>query len=188
MKIASVSLKVLILFVLIILTLPRSVVAVSPTVSQTLADNQKTIYELPDTGNILPNNPLFHIKRLRDETSLIFSKGNDKSRLLVTLSDRYTVYGQKMAKMNKPESAFALFGQSIAYQEELVSQLKKQNQANNIPTTTKDICYKAIQSNIKQAEVMRSILNDLSTTDQATLAKVLEKNIETRKLLEMCDK
>ncbi len=188
MKIASESLKAAFSFVLIITTFTGSVAAISPTVSQSLADNQKTVYELPETGSILPNNPLFHIKRLRDEASLVFSQGQDKSKFLVTLSDRYTAYGQKMARMNKPESSFELFRQSIEYQENLVSLLKKQHKAGVIPNSGEDICYKAVQSNIKQAEVMRSILDDLSTSDQTVLAKILEKNIEIRKLLEICDK
>jgi len=186
MKRALLSLKLAVAFVVIITTSSGSVIAASPTISQELVENKKTVYELPETGMILPNNPLFHLKRFRDETALAMSHGQDRAKLLIQLADRYTSYGQKMTKMNKPQSAFALFEQSIYYQEELASTLKKLNKENN--TTNEDICYKAIQSNIKQSEVIRGTLDDLSVSDQAALAKILEKNIGARKLLEICDK
>lgn len=174
------------ILVVIITTAQGSVFAATPTVSQEIAENKKTVYDLPDTGMILPNNPLFQLKRLRDEATLAVTFGADRAKLLIQLSDRYTSYGQKMTKMNKPQSAFSLFEQSIYYQEELATTLKKLKKEGNFKN--EDICYKAVQSNIKQAEVIRGTLEDLSATDQAALASILEKNIDARKLLEICDK
>ncbi|MFO0703429.1 MAG: hypothetical protein U0525_01765 [Patescibacteria group bacterium] len=181
------SLKAFLSFVLVFTTFVTPSIAASPTpISQEVAENQKTVYELPDVGPILPNNPLFQLKRLKDEAMLVLSNGNEKASLLIQMSDKYTAYAKKMAEINKPQSAFSLFEQSITYQEELANTLKKNHITNT--SSSEDMCYKAVQSNIKQAEVLRKTLDDLSASDQATLAKILEKNISARKLLEICDK
>jgi len=186
MKRAWLSLKITLIVVVIFTTSITPSIAASPTITQEIVENKKTVYELPDTGSVLPNNPLFHLKRIRDEAMLSVARGQERARLLIQLSDRYTSYGQKMVKINKPESAFSLFEQSITYQQELASTLKKLYKENR--AAAEDFCYKAIQSNIKQAEVIRGTLDSLSSSDQTAMANMLEQNIEARKLLEICDK
>ncbi len=152
-----------------------------------ITNNEKTVYEMPDTGRVLPNNPLFIFKQIREEIELLLATGEEKARLLVQLSDRYTSYGAKMVKLNKPQVAFQSFEESISYQNEFVK-LIAENQKQEDLKTDEEICFRSIQSNIKQAEILRASITDISDSDQPAIASLLEKNLDTRAKIEKCGK
>lgn len=152
-----------------------------------ITNNEKTIYEMPDTGRILPNNPLFILKQLREDIELFLSTGGEKALFLVQLSDRYTSYGAKMIKLNKPEAAFQSFEESLSHQKELVN-IMVENKKKNNNKTVEEVCFRSVQSNIKQAEILRASLLDISDSDQPAVASLLEKNLEARGKLEKCGK
>jgi hypothetical protein len=177
--------QIISLLIFAFILLPSCTMAVDKSVNPEIAVNDKTVYELPDGGTILPNNPLFQLKKIRDDVFLLFMTGQIRAKNLIALSDRYTVYAQKMITANRPQTAFELFENSVDYQRELVKHFKN-HEARTDATTGEDMCYKAIQSNIKQSEVIKSILSDVSPTDQNVLAQILEMNLEVRKMLENC--
>ncbi len=49
--------------------------------------NKLVVYKLPETG-ILPNNPLYLFKRVRDHLWLVFSYGINKSKIALLLADK----------------------------------------------------------------------------------------------------
>ncbi len=179
------SLKIVLVSALISACMAQSSVSAVDHTFQDLANNEKAVYTLPEPGSILPNNPLFQIKRLRDEATLAVTFGPERVKLLIALSDRYTVYGVMMAQQNKPQVAFQMFAQALRHQEALIDILSKSNKGSK-KTMSSEMCALSMQSNIKHAEVMRELLSELSATDQPALAMTLDTNMSHRKALAQC--
>lgn len=152
-----------------------------------LVNNEKVIYELPDVGSISPENPLFIFKRVRDELLLALPQDTiTRARLLVQLSDKYNVYADKLAHLSKIQRSTQMFETAIGYLSTTSDLLKEERKKTNTESSKAltDLHYIALQSNIKQAEILRSLIDDVPTSEQPALVELLEKNMQLRKKLQ----
>ncbi|MBP6994015.1 hypothetical protein KBB12_02130 [Candidatus Woesebacteria bacterium] len=152
-----------------------------------LADNEKVIYELPDIGSITPDNPLFVFKQLRDGVLLALSQNTvSRVRTLIQLSDKYTVYAEKFARLSKTERSVQTFQTAMSYQSTMIEILEDKQESPNSQDEVelRELQHIARQSNIKQAETIRLLMDDISTSEQPAFVLLLDKNIQLRKRLQ----
>ena len=152
-----------------------------------LADNEKVIYALPDIGSISPENPLFIFKRVRDGILLALPQDTEtKTRLLIQMSDKYTVYADKLAHLSKTQRSLEMFQTTLGYQSTIIELFREESKKPDTHTNKAmdDLRYTALQSNIKQAETLRSLIDDIPTSEQSAFVELLEKNMQLRKKLQ----
>lgn len=156
----------------------------SPTAD--LVGNERAVYSLPDVGSILPDNPLFVFKQLRDDVTLALPQDKFvKLKHLIQLGDRYTVYADKMVRTSKLKRAISLFESSLKFQNEalgILQDLSDDTQKNE--NAISDLKGVFMQSNIKQAEIIRTLIGEVSSSEQSTFIQLLDKNVILRKKLQ----
>lgn len=152
----------------------KSVQAVPVVIS-----NQKVIYDLPYPG-LLPDHPLFFIKRIRELIAIYLAPVPlKKMELRLLYSDKQLSMAIALAQKGKQ----SLAGKTLLQSEEQfarIPQLMTQNQQLQIPP---DLLAKIKQSNIKHKEVVETILKKglISETDAT---EALNKNKENEKAIE----
>lgn len=152
-----------------------------------LANNEKVIYRLPEMGSITPDNPLFVLKQIRDGVMLALPKDTeDRIQMLIQMNDKYTVYAEKLAHLSKTQRSVQTFESAMRYQSMAIELLKD---ALKDPTADHkelfvDLRHIATQSNIKQAETIRQLIDDISASEQSSFIELLDKNMQLRKRLQ----
>lgn len=158
------------------------------TVSTSPADlvsNDKVVYILPEAGFIFPDNPLFIIKQIRDEIVLLLPQDSEaRVRLMIQMSDKYTVYADKMERTSKPQQAVKMFTQSFQLQNQIVQTLEAIRDDRTREVLSQELKELAIQSNIKQAEIIRMLIDDVASAEQSMLVEHLNENMIIRKKLQ----
>lgn len=152
-----------------------------------LVSNERVIYTLPDVGSITPDNPLFILKQMRDSLLLTIPQDKvDKIKLLIQMNDKYTVYADKLAHLSKPERSVNMFQMAMSYQSQTIEILKEiySQEGTSVPEQVIDLRNIAVQSNIKQAETIRSLIDLVPASEQQVLLILLDKNIQLRKKLQ----
>jgi len=152
-----------------------------------LANNDQTEYSLPDIGTINPDNPLFAFKQLRDDILLLLPQGKlDKIKHLIQLNDKYTVYADSSIRLSKSQQSIRLFESAQKFQSFTIDELylaSKEDKLNKTKEYT-DLKLTALQSNIKQAVMIRDLVDELPVSEQSTFIQLLDKNISLRKKLQ----
>jgi hypothetical protein len=152
-----------------------------------LVNNEKVIYTLPDVGSISPDNPLFFLKQIRDGVVLALPQDPlDRIRTLIQFGDKYTVYAEKLAHLSKTQRSVETFQTAMNYQSTMIDLLKEESRK---PNRKEDQTYGELrniahQSNIKQAEMIRLLIDDVSISEQPAFVQLLEKNMQLRKKLQ----
>lgn len=152
-----------------------------------LADNAKVIYDLPDIGSITPDNPLFILKQLRDGVVLALPQDMvSRIRTLIQFNDKYTVYAEKFAHLSKTERSIKTFETAMEYQSSMIELLENEQKSPNTQHKEElnELQHVARQSNIKQAEIIRLLIDDVSTSEQPAFVQLLDKNMQLRKKLQ----
>lgn len=152
-----------------------------------LVNNDKVIYSLPDVGSITPENPLFVLKQLRDNLLLAIPQSTpDKIKLLIQMGDKYTVYADKLSHLSKSQRSLQMFNTAMSYQSEIIDMFQKEYAGADTETrkALDNLRNIAIQSNIKQAETIRALLDAVPPSEQPHLVKLLDENIQLRKELQ----
>ncbi len=152
-----------------------------------LVDNERVIYSLPDVGGITPENPLFVLKQVRDNLLLAMPQDSiDKAKLLIQMNDKYTVYADKLAHLSKLKRSTQMFETAMSYQAHVTDILKDElpDATDAERDTLGQIRNVAIQSNIKQAEMIRTLFDVVPASEQPALVQLLDKNIQLRKKLQ----
>lgn len=149
---------IFILFVLIIGTFPISVMAKEqslPVIASTTLSPTPIEYAMPYPG-ILPDNPLYSLKVLRDRILLFFTKDDVKKvHLKLILSDKRTVMGQLLWEKGNYNLSIDTLTKGEKYILEAaisVSDLKKKN---NLPPGLRDKVELAIK---KHEEIISKII------------------------------
>jgi len=152
-----------------------------------LVNNEKVIYELPDTGSITPDNPLFIFKQIRDGVKLALPQDSHvRMKTLIQFGDKYTVYAEKLAHLSKSQRSIQTFQTAMTYQSTMIDILKEESKKSDKEGDKEctEIRNTAIQSNIKQAEMIRLLIDDLSASEQPAYVQLLDKNMQLRKQLQ----
>lgn len=187
------SLKALILGLLVTALFSASQIhAATPqsTTAAQLVQDEKVIYTLPPAGQVIPGHPLFMIKQIRDSIEdLITRDPLQKAKLKLRNADRYIVYSQVLTEHNMPMRAVESIRTAISYQEDALAEInilfaQQKDADEDKKSETKELRFVLVQSNIKQSEIIRDLLNKLPDGEQEALLGLLEKSLTIRKQLE----
>lgn len=187
------SLKVLFLGLLVTALFSASKIHAATPQSTTAAEliqDEKVIYTLPSAGQIIPGHPLFMIKQIRDGIEdLITRDPLQKAKLKLRNADRYIVYSQVLTEHNMPMRAVESIRTAISYQEDALAEIivlfsQQKDVDEDKKSESKQLRFVIVQSNIKQSEIIRELLNKLPDGEQEVLLGLLEKSLTIRKQLE----
>ena len=187
------SLKVLFLGLLVTALFSASQIhAATPqsTTAAQLVQDEKVIYTLPPAGQVIPGHPLFMIKQIRDGIEdLITRDPLQKAKLKLRNADRYIVYSQVLTEHNMPMRAVESIRTAISYQEDALAEIivlfsQQKDVDEDKKSESKQLRFVIVQSNIKQSEIIRELLNKLPDGEQEVLLGLLEKSLTIRKQLE----
>ncbi len=187
------SLKVLFLGLLVTALFSASKIhAATPqsTTAAQLVQDEKVIYTLPPAGQVIPGHPLFMIKQIRDGIEdLITRDPLQKAKLKLRNADRYIVYSQVLTEHNMPMRAVESIRTAISYQEDALAEIivlfsQQKDVDEDKKSESKQLRFVIVQSNIKQSEIIRELLNKLPDGEQEVLLGLLEKSLTIRKQLE----
>jgi hypothetical protein len=180
---------VTILTILLVVSIfsPTRIMAKQATTAADLVADETVIYVLPQVGNILPTHPLFPIKKLKDALQILTATHPfTKSQLLLHLADQYVAYAQRLLEMNRIESALDALGEAVAYRgaaTRIIVDLRTTKE-NSQSSELQNLHLITLQSNVKQAEIIRSFLTRMPSGEQGKLIDYLDQTIQLRKLLE----
>ena len=151
--------------------------------SQPVFLNQEKIeYNLPYPG-ILPDHPLFIIKRVRDKVLEFTTRDNSKkAELYLLLSDKRAAMAMEMMKKGKDKLAVISLKQSEEYFSKIPSSIeiaKKQG-----ASATSDFILRLKLSNAKHKEVGETLLKDLPQGQNEEVNVILKMNQGSRKKIE----
>ncbi len=158
------------------------------TTAAELVQDEKVIYTLPEVGQVIPTHPLFIVKQIRDGIENLLTRDPvQKIKLKLRQADLHIVYAQTLASQNKPSAAMQAVEDAVDQDQDvakILSELKTQDGTEDeeaVKKEIRDIRFNLVQSNIKHAEVLRSLLTTLPKGEQDILLNSLEKLSSTRK-------
>jgi len=154
------------------------------TYSQSMDVNKSKVeYQLPYSG-ILPDNPLYLLKRIRDKLLILMTRDLiKKSELLLLLSDKQAVMSVSLAKKGKEKLAVKTINEGEKYFLKLLRVLKKAKEQGKTPSG--EFILKLKLSNQKHQEIIQSLSVLLPQGQSDLLSKALEIN---RKIYQELDK
>ncbi len=157
--------------------------AVQPIYSQQFTLNQdKVEYNLPYPG-ILPDHPLFFLKKLRDKILEITTRDMmKKAELYFLLSDKRVAMAQALSNAGKEKQAIDSLLQAEEYFAKIHSLIeisKKQG-----VSASSDFTQRIKLSNEKHREVIEEFLKGLVQGQEETINTILKKNLEIKKKIQ----
>jgi hypothetical protein len=165
-----------------------SILFIPPTIyfldySQTIDQvKEKVSYTLPYPG-ILPDNPLYFIKGIRDQLLQIKTRDNiKKSELYLLLSDKRVAMSIELAKKGKDKLAITTFSKAekyFSYIPDLIITSKKQG-----VSPQSDFLNTLKLSSDKHRETAETLMKELPQGSSESINQILKLNSDTRKRLE----
>lgn len=163
-KIVSVGATIFIAFTILLTSLLRCVTpnyAFSPMVMSEKAvieDKYLIDYPLPFEGEILPDNPLWYIKVLRDKLWYIVTFNTDKKvRLNILFADKRLNASLKLFEKEKPDLGTASLSKSGKYMEKAEKMLEGKD--------NKELLNTLAQSSLKHRQVIEDRILPLTPED-----------------------
>lgn len=175
--------KATILVISFFVLIPAFFYIITSSYSQAITlSEKKVIYNLPYAG-ILPDNPLYFFKQVRD-TILEFTTRDQvkKAELLLLSSDKKIAMASLLSKKGKNTLMIKVLIQaekSSLSIPSLVISSKKQGVGPK-----EGLVYRLKLSNAKHREVIEGLIKDLPQGQEKEMNLVLDLNNQTRKLLE----
>lgn len=137
-------------------------------------DNQKVVYDLPHPG-ILPDNPLYFLKALRDRVlELTTQDPLKKAELYLSYSDKRAEMALELAGKGKNALAVSTVSKGEKYFLKIPQILLEAKKQNIKPSN--EFKYKLQLSNLKHREVIETLLKELPQGENNALTDVLELN------------
>lgn len=154
-----------------------------PTYSQPVTLNQdKVEYNLPYPG-ILPDHPLFFLKRLRDKILEITTRDTmKKAELYLLLSDKRVAMAQALSNVGKEKQGIDALREAELYFAKIPSLIeisKKQG-----VSASDDFIQRIKLSNEKHKEVIEEFLKELVQGQEETINAILKQNSQIKKKIQ----
>lgn len=138
----------------------------------------KVAYELPYPG-ILPDNPLYYAKIVRDRVLEFATRDHlKKAQLYLLLSDKRIATAQELAKKGKTKMAITAMQKAEKYALKIPPLLRTSKEQGVTPP--EDFKMKIKQSNEKHAEVIDNIKRSLPQGELNTIKQAEDLNKEIR--------
>jgi len=161
-RIAGISTTILTAFIILLVSLLKCVTpnyAYSPMVlSEKAVDNSQldVDYDLPYQGKILPDNPLWYVKVLRDKVWLVITfNSSKKAELNLLFADKRLSSSLELFKKNKPDLGLSVLTKSGKYLEK----------SAGLMGDDKDFLKKLSLSSLKHREIIEEEILSLTPED-----------------------
>lgn len=142
--------------------------------SITVSD-KKIVYELPYPG-ILPDHPLYGIKKIRDSILEIITKTNiDKAKLFLLFSDKQIRMAEFLSKDKKTGLSIESVSNAETYASKIPSLLKKAKQQGDKPIQA--LVDQVRASNKKHKEIINRLISESQKGSRAKLEEALRLNL-----------
>jgi len=171
------------MFLAFFLVVPVFFYIITNTYSQSITlSEKKVIYDLPYAG-ILPDNPFFILKQVRDSVQVFLTRDRmKKAEMLLLSSDKKINMALQLSAKGKNklmiETLVSAEKQSLRIPP-LVVESKKQGVGPG-----EGLVYRLKLSNVKHREVAEELIKDLPQGQEMEMNKVLELNTQVKKQLE----
>lgn len=175
--------KVLISFLTIFFLIPAFFYIIHFSYSESIVlSDKKVIYELPYVG-ILPDNPLYFIKQIRDKIiELIIRDYQKKADFYLLSSDKQAGIAIQLNKKGKTKLALQSLSQSELLSLKIYSlyvNSKKQG-----VTFNESFIYRLKLSNVKHRQVIEIFIKELPQGNENEINKIVDLNEKMKKNLE----
>ncbi len=152
-------------------------------VSTARADQESVIYTLPYPG-ILPDNPLYILKVIRDRVVEWFTRDNiKKAEFDLLLSDKRAAMAVELAKQGKDKLAIDTFAKGEKYFIKIPNLLKEAKKQGTSPSS--DFVSKLKVSNAKHRELLNNLLKDFPQGRIDDVMQVIKINETIQKQLQL---
>lgn len=139
-------------------------------------------YDLPHAG-MLPDNPLYSLKKVRDSFWLFFTRDNlEKADLLLLFSDKKIVMAQAMAEKGKWELALESARNSEADANRMIEAMEMATKIGYAPSG--DFLIMAKLSNDKHYQIMEDMLVKAPSGSRSAMEEIMQTNIDNHNQLE----
>lgn len=175
--------KISVLFLAFFLAVPAFFYVITATYSQSITlSEKKVIYDLPYAG-ILPDNPLYLLKEIRDTVTTFLTRDQmKKAEMLLLSSDKKINMALQLSAKGKSklmiETLTAAEKQSTRIPA-LLKESKKQGVAAG-----EGFIYRLKLSNVKHREVEENLIKDMAQGQEQDMNSVLELNNQVKKQLD----
>lgn len=133
-------------------------------------------YTLPYTG-LLPDSPLYPLKKMRDSVWVFFTRDNmKKAELLLLLSDKKIVMAQVLADKGKWERALEIAHDSEEDISQMITALEMAKRIGYAPSP--DFRMKALKSSSKHLNMMKDFMHKADSAYKPGFEKLMELNVE----------
>lgn len=175
--------KVLIPFLTIFLLIPVFFYIIHFSYSESIVlSDKKVIYELPYVG-MLPDNPLYFIKQIRDKImELSIRDYQKKADFYLLSSDKQAGIAIQLNKKGKTKQALEALSQSELLSLKifgLYANSKKQG-----VTFNESFIYRLKLSNVKHRQVIETFIKELPQGNESEINKIVDLNERMKKNLE----
>lgn len=158
------------------------ILPISFQVNAIVISEQKVIYNLPYPG-LLPDNPLYIIKIIRDRITEVTTRDYlKKTELYLLLSDKRLAMGMSLVNVGKFKLAISTFEKSEKYFLKipaLIITSKKQGAG-----ATDDLINRLKMSNVKHSEVEQDMFKKIPQSQTDVLNQILKINQEVKSQLD----
>ncbi|MCL4363764.1 DUF5667 domain-containing protein [Patescibacteria group bacterium] len=164
-----------ILICLILIILPAMTYVVMESSGASVSTPQeKVVYDLPYPG-ILPDNPLYFLKIIRDRITEFLTRDNlKKAQLYLLYSDKRVAMAMALAKKGKNQEALSTFSKAEKYFVKIPELLKEnKSQGGQTPSSFVETLKLA---NAKHAELITELMKTLPEGSQDSLNQLLKLN------------
>ena len=152
------------------------------SVSQLYAVQEKVLYNLPYPG-ILPDNPIYFIKIVRDRiTEFATREQLRKAQVYLLMSDKRVAMAQALVKKGKDQLAIDTFTKAEKYFLKIPSLITSSKKQGNSPTSGFIDTLKL--SNAKHREIGQSLLKDLPQGMNESVMQALNITNQIRQQVE----
>ncbi len=147
----------------------------------TLIGSDKVVYELPYPG-ILPDNPLYFVKIVRDRIVEFLTRENiKKAELYLLFSDKRAAAALELAQNGKDELAISTLSKGEKYFSKIPKLLSDSKKQGVSPSS--DLISRLQLSNAKHREVAQTLVKDLPSGQNDEMNQILQLNSEIKKEL-----
>jgi ABC-type oligopeptide transport system substrate-binding subunit len=136
------------------------------------------VYNLPYPG-ILPDNPLYFVKVVRDKAIEFVTRDNvKKAKLYLSYSDKRVSMAIKLAEKGKNKQALTTLSKGEKYFEKIPGLLKEAKERGQDPP--QDLVLQLKLSNEKHAEVIQNMLKTFPQGQKQTFDHIIKINNEVK--------
>lgn len=163
-----------------VLALAILITIVPVSQAQTITTLQQKVidYQLPYPG-LLPDNPLYFIKQIRDSFMLFMAHDEaQKLEVYLQISDKNLSAGVELAKKGRHKLSVAMVEEAENRFDSIVEKLKKEK------TPHPEFVATLKKANLKHRETIENLMKDMPQGQVERMQTIREKNMQIGKKLE----